>query len=311
MIVREHPHALRMLFVLRGSILKKILPELLMVILLSTAILLFDRWLTLDLWTRANIHSFPIPVMSLIGLTLSIFMAFRNNACYDRWWEGRKLWGLLIIYIRGLSRDTTLLPTAIRQKVLYEALAFVHALSAQLRQRAYSTEEQQQLQHWLDANTYQTLSSEHNQGLYLLSQMQQHLVSSLKSADISDICYVQLNQHVIELGHIQASCERLQNTPLPFAYSLLLHRTAYAFCLLLPFALGSSLGLFSPVVVGLLAYTFFGLNELCDELEKPFSLLPNALPLDAMVRVIEIDVLRALGESPLPQPLQPVDFVLT
>ena len=112
------------------------------------------------------------------------------------------------------------------------------------------------------------------------------------------------------MTEIQTACERLRSTPTPFAYALLLHRTAWLFCLLVPFGLVSSLGLATPVVTVILAYAFFGLDALGQELEEPFGRTPNAVPLDALVRNIEIAALEALGEAELPQPLLPQNYVL-
>jgi hypothetical protein len=95
-----------------------------------------------------------------------------------------------------------------------------------------------------------------------------------------------------------------------FAYSLLLHRTAYIFCLSLPFALAGTLGWWAVLPSALVAYTFFGLDALGDQLEDPFGHDVNDLPLDAMVRVIERDMLSALGQADLPPVLMPVDNVL-
>ena len=92
---------------------------------------------------------------------------------------------------------------------------------------------------------------------------------------------------------------------------MLLHRTSWIFCLLAPFGLWETCGLVTPVISVVLAYAFFGLDALGDELEEPFGLLPNDLPLDAMVRVIEIDLLEAIGERELPPPLLPKGRQLT
>jgi len=99
-------------------------------------------------------------------------------------------------------------------------------------------------------------------------------------------------------------------TPLPFAYSLLLHRTALVFCINLPFALAGSLGGWTLLPVLLIAYTFFGLDALGHQLEDPFALQPNSLPLHAMQRTIEREMLASLGETELPPPLAPQKGVL-
>jgi putative membrane protein len=111
------------------------------------------------------------------------------------------------------------------------------------------------------------------------------------------------------MSGILAACERIRFTPLPFSYTVLLHRTAYLFCLLLPFGLADSVGWLTPVVTTLVAYTFFGLDRLGDELEEPFGQDPNDLPLLALARTAERNLSETLGE-PLPEPLSPRDYVL-
>jgi putative membrane protein len=109
------------------------------------------------------------------------------------------------------------------------------------------------------------------------------------------------------LGAVQAGCERIASTPIPFAYTLLLHRTAYLYCLLLPFGLVDLIGVMTPVVVAIVSYTFFGLDALGDEIEQPFGMRAHHLPLDALCRIVEIDLLEAAGARMLPEPLQPID----
>ena len=108
-----------------------------------------------------------------------------------------------------------------------------------------------------------------------------------------------------------ASCECIKNTPVPFSYALLLHRTAHMYCFLLPFGLVDTIGFMTPFVVAIVAYTFFGLDALGDELEEPFGLENNDLPLDTICRSIEISLLESLGETDLPPPLVPVNYRLT
>ncbi|MNK95012.1 Bestrophin, RFP-TM, chloride channel [compost metagenome] len=117
--------------------------------------------------------------------------------------------------------------------------------------------------------------------------------------------------HLANLTRSQAVCERIKNTPLPFPYTLLLHRTIYLFCILLPFAMAEPLGWLTPVFTAIVSYTFFGLDAIADELEDPFGRDENDLPTDAIVRNIERDILDALGVTELPPQLEPVDFVLS
>jgi putative membrane protein len=110
---------------------------------------------------------------------------------------------------------------------------------------------------------------------------------------------------------VAAACERIHGTPIPFSYTLLLHRTAYLYCVLLPFGLVDAIGDLTPLVTLLVAYTFFGLDALGDEIEEPFGTSDHDLPLDAICRTIEIDLRTALGDADLPPPLLPVGYRLS
>src|SRR6185436_19518953 len=116
-----------------------------------------------------------------------------------------------------------------------------------------------------------------------------------------------MDQGLSAMAGIAAGCERIKYTPIPFPYTLLLHRTAWLYCFLLPFGLVDSVGFMTPFVVAIVAYTFFGLDALGDEIEEPFGMADNHLPLDAMCREIEVNLLETLGASDLPPPLEPVD----
>jgi len=104
MIVRPRPNALQLLFALRGSILPKVLPQLLVVLLIACVVVALYETGYLS-W----LHQLSAPTFSLLGLALSIFLGFRNNACYDRWWEARRRWGDVLIHCRSLARELLVL----------------------------------------------------------------------------------------------------------------------------------------------------------------------------------------------------------
>jgi putative membrane protein len=119
-----------------------------------------------------------------------------------------------------------------------------------------------------------------------------------------------MDRSLASIDAAQAGCERIRSTPIPFAYILLLHRTAYVYCYLLPFGLVDAIGLMTPVVVAIVAYTFVGLDALGDEIEDPFVTSAHHLPLVSLCRSIEITLLETLGEENLPPPIRPQDGYL-
>ena len=296
MIIRHTTNTLKLLFSWRGTILPEILPSLGIVMLVSTIIG------GLEYNNIVHFPELPLIAFTLIGLVLSIFLGFKNTACYDRWWEARKLWGILIATSRHLDRDCRILSQGRRERAIQQVIIFSNLLRDRLRQQTQDPVELKQIVGMNDAQIRQ-LTQHQNAPQYALSLIQWEFMQALKEKEISDICYVELNRHVQELSLVHTGCDRIATTPIPFAYSVLLNRTVYFFCLLLPFSLGSELGLITPLVVGLLAYTFLGLDALSTELEEPFGTQSNDLPLDALVRTIEIDLLSGLGR-PVPPPIQ-------
>lgn len=303
MIIRDKSNSFALLFAWHGTILPKVLPALMSVVFISTLLVYLSAH-----------HLIAFPIVPAIGFTvfgiiLSIFLSFRNSACYDRWWEGRKLWGALIATSRHITRDSHVLNDQHRQILMYRVMLFTCLLRDRLRNNSQSIEYYRD-KVALNAQQFHSLSSHINAPQYVLEEIQKSLVQSLKTSEISDIVYQGLNHHIVELGAIQAGCDRILSTPLPYSYSVLLHRTVYCFCLILPFSLESSLGIWTPVIVSLIAYLFLGLDALSAELEEPFGLQNNDLPLDSITRLIEREMLSSLGEELL-EPIQLVKKNLT
>ncbi|AIB36652.1 MULTISPECIES: bestrophin family protein [Pseudomonas] len=297
MIVRPKPNLLGILFSLKGSIAKRIALRSLLVTLLASVIVLVE---TLHPAYFSKVNATPF---TLLGLSLSIFMSFRNNACYDRWWEGRKQLGQMIIDVRSLIRETQVLrDPAERAGLLRSVCGFAHGLVARLRHE----DEAQAIKPWS-----QFQANHPNLPDNLLQQVGARFSALAEQGVISEWRYTQLEARLVSLSQVQASCERIKSTPLPFPYTLLLHRTIYLFCILLPFAMAEPLGWLTPVFTAIVSYTFFGLDEIGDDLEDPFGFDENDLPCNALLRTLEREVLAALGETDLPLPLEPVEYVLT
>jgi ion channel-forming bestrophin family protein len=113
-----------------------------------------------------------------------------------------------------------------------------------------------------------------------------------------------------EMTTIQGGCERIDNTPVPFAYTTLIHRIVGFYALLLPFGIVNDVQWMTPLVVFMICHAFFGLDEIGDEIEEPFGIEPQDLPLAAISRTIEINLLQYLDEPDVPPMLEPVGRVL-
>jgi len=305
MVIHPPHRSLRlMLFTLRGSIIPVIWKRVTAMVLLAVAVVVLERYLP-----RTGVELGAVP-LTLMGLTLAIFLGFRNTVAYERWWEARTLWGELLIVVRNLARQTVSLPEGVsaqeQARMVHRLIAFAHALRHQLRGTAAGDE----VSRWLTPEEAAALAGRPNPPNVLLGLIGQGYAQWQRAGRLDPILLATIDAQVTRLSYVLGGCERLQGTPIPFAYILLLHRTVYVYCLLLPFCLIGSVGWVTPLMVGVLSYTFFGLDALGDQIENPFDRLPNDLPLDAMCRTIEIGLGELLGERELPPPLQPVDGIL-
>lgn len=293
MIIRPRPNLLKLFFVMRGSVVPRILPQIIGFAIYAAAIVAVVQV------TGVSLDDFNIAPFGLIAITLSIYLGFRNNAAYDRWWEARKLWGQLVYEIRNLARASGgLIAERIEWRaLLMEALAFCHLLRAQLR----SVDAMDKVKDLIGEQAA-PVAAFANRPDEMVRRMGTRIAALHRSGAIDAIGFRILDERLAAMSAVQAGCERIAGTPLPFAYTLLLQRTAYIVCLLLPFGLASTTGLATPLFTALIAYTFFGLDALSEELEDPFGTEANDLALDSLCRVCEVSVFEALGE-PAPAPL--------
>ncbi|MGI4857289.1 MAG: bestrophin family protein [Janthinobacterium lividum] len=297
MIVRPKLNWFRMLFIWHGSVLGTVLPSMGVILLISVAAVLWhtyvgDHLLRLD----------PVP-FSLIGIALAIFLGFRNNASYERFWEGRKLWGALLNDARSLARQALTLPVGLdaartRSFVMLLA-AFAYSLKHQLR----DSDDRSDLNRLLSPEQADRVSAAVYRPVELVRMLGEDLRAWRAEGLISDIMAQAIDTRLGALSDLIGGCERLNNTPIPYAYDVLLHRTIYFYCILLPFGLVGSIGMATPVITVFIAYAFMALNAIASELEEPFGIAPNDLALDAMSRTIERSLREQLGERSLPPPV--------
>ena len=295
MIVRPRPNFIELFFILRGSIVPDIVGQI-----LSTAAFACLVVAAHQMWPSA-VPVFNGAPFALVGIALSIFLGFRNNACYDRWWEARRQWGEHIFLSRNFARQTLVLASTgspegaeARRRLVRLVIAFTWSLAKQLRPGAQALSGPSE---WLDGADAERVSQSRNRPDAVLRLIGTELARLRATGALSDILFQTLDATVGRMALVQAACERIANTPVPFAYTLLLHRTAYVFCFLLPFGFADTLGWATPLATALAAYAFFGLDALSMHLEEPFADIPNGLAISAMAETIEINLREALGEK--------------
>ncbi|QNF33927.1 hypothetical protein HUW51_14785 [Adhaeribacter swui] len=292
MIIKEKSNWFRMLFVWHGSVLPDIFPRLVALLLLSSLIVYF----------RGQFFEYKIPLnptpFTLIGIAMAIFLGFRNNASYDRFWEGRKLWGALLIDSRSLTRQAltlTQLPAQSGKVVAFTRLviAFAYALKHQLRR----TDATPDLQRLLPPDLAQTVQKVKFKPIRLLQEIGLWVQQLKTEGQIDTIAQAAFDHNLNQLSGIVGGCERIAGTPIPYTYSVLLHRTVYIYCFLLPFGLVDSIGWMTPIMTVFVGYTFIALDAIVTEIEEPFGLEPNDLPLNSICQTIETSLLEMIDQE--------------
>lgn len=297
MIVRPRENWFRLLFVWNGSVLSSIIPQLCFMAVVST----------LAVFTHGRVFGAKIPLntapFTLFGVALAIFLAFRNNASYERFNEARHLWGNLLIASRTLtSQMLCYVPErADTLRIAQQIIGFVYALKHELR----GTDATVDFQRLLGREQAKILSGQVYKPVFILNEIRRELAIPKHRIHTSDTKLWMFDTQLDELCKSLGGCERIASTPIPFAYSVLLHRTVYAYCVLLPFGLVDSTEFFTPLLCVFIAYTLIALEAIASEVADPFSTAPNALALDAMSRNIERSVLALCG-CPVPDPVQPI-----
>ncbi|MBD5755310.1 hypothetical protein IF799_22805, partial [Citrobacter freundii] len=175
-------------------------------------------------------------------------------------------------------------------------IAFAHCLRMTLRRQPQA----EPLAKYLNEKDMQTVFASQSPANRILLLMGEWLAVRRRNGQLSDILFHSLNNRLNDMSAVLAGCERIANTPVPFAYTLILHRTVYLFCIMLPFALVVDLHYMTPFISVLISYTFISLDTLAEELEDPFGTENNDLPLDAICNAIEIDLLQMNDETNVP-----------
>ncbi len=280
----------------------RIYGQQLFVFALSCAVVLAHG--QLFLW-KVPLNASPF---SLMGVSFAIFLGFRINASYDRFWEARKHWGSVLVDGRNLTRQalSSIAPARDIRPFVLGLVGFASSMRNQLRGRPADAQTEGLLPDELRARLREARSAP----TLVLVWLGHWLRDCRQAQQLEPVIAHKMESSLDSLSFALGSCERIANTPLPFAYSVILHRSVYLYCVLLPFGLVDSIGLMTPLVVTFVSYTFFALEALSDEIENPFGMQPNDLALDAMVAGIDASLREMLGEIPPPAPLPDANFVL-
>jgi putative membrane protein len=268
---------------LRGSVIPTILPRVAICVIFAIAVTVghFSGW-------KLSI-SFQVVPSIVIGLLL----VFRTNTAYERFWEGRKAWGTLINTVRNLSRSIWIAiaeqePTDRQEKIVVLRLLVAFAIATKLHLRSENLDSE--IADLLPTNYYKKLQTMNNPPLEIAFWIGDYLQQSYEKGRIHPYQLSAMLKLVDNMVDVLGICERILKTPIPLAYIIHLRQLIFLYCFTAPFELINSLGWITPLFVGVIAFTVFGIEEIGVEIENPFGHDANDLPLDQICRTMQVNI---------------------
>jgi putative membrane protein len=219
----------------------------------------------------------------ILGFVLSMLLVFRINTAYDRWWDGRKLWGSLINNSRSLAvKLHALLETSDRETL--------DLLLADLSRFAFALRD-----HLRGVPSAEARSAHYPLELY---QRMNHALSKLQRGQkLTDSQLLFINPELTSLMDITGACERIKSSPIPFSYGLFLKKVIFVYVTTTPITFAREFGFWAVPAVVLVFYAFASLELISEEVEDPFGTDANDLPLDDLAEKIRKSILQVQGET--------------
>lgn len=241
-------------------------------------------------WIETDYFRVAVPLgpsfLSILGIILGLLLVFRTNTAYERWWEGRKLWGQLVNISRGLAHalDAQLPDADVTRREHYTGLlvAFPPALAAHLRApREVPADD--------DSGTVLKLPRVHEPNR-IVRAMHRAVAVDIERGALPAEARIALQPLLTAFDDVTGGCERIRNTPIPFSYSSYIKQFVVLYALIMPFGLVREFGYGTVVACMFTFFATMGLELLAGEIEEPFGTDRNDLPLDQLAERIALDV---------------------
>lgn len=276
----------------------------------------------------------PFNAVATLSTALAIYLGFKNNNAYDRWWEARKIWGLIVNYSRAWAREvltliispsTEVTPDVLtlQKRMLNRHMAFVHALRVFLRKRhAYNDtgvkeiierpNQYEDIKDFVSYSEYQEFIGKKNPPNFLIQKQAEDLKYAYEKGWISDYRYVKMSETLTEFNNHQGMSERIKNTPLPRPYSFFSRVFVTIHGTLVPFAFIEELGWLNIPLSIVINFVFLALDYVGERTEDPFENRMDDTPLTAISLTIEENIKEMYGEDPanFPKKQETIDGVV-
>ena len=263
------------------QVFRRLIPAMIGIGLLTTAVCYFELvYLDKPLDISNVVHS-------LLGFVLSLFLVFRTNTAYDRWWEGRKQWGGLVNVTRTLAiRMEANIKNPDERRWWAQAIAcFSKALRDHLR-GGVTMDTREEWTAWAGD------SIKHVQHVpnHIASLMSHRLKRLQSEGAITDHEHWLLEKNVERKVDILGACERILKTPIPYSYSMFMKKFIFVYVITLPLGFVSTFAWWTIPMVMVVFYVLVSVELIAEEIEDPFGTDDNDLPLNDLCTTMHNNV---------------------
>ena len=271
----------------RSDTVRRLFPLIVLISAYSGAI----AYVELEVWKlSANSYVRNINMMhSLLGFVISFLLVFRTNTAYERWWEGRRLWGNLVNTSRNLAMKlASLLPNEQEERVFFRTMIPAYALALHRHLRSEGT--RIELFDQLPEAVQQKLDLEKHIPNQIAALLYGRVISLSEQGKLSGAHLVFLNPELQSFTDVCGACERIRNTPIPYSYSVFIKKFIFFYTMTLPFGFVFNLGYYVIPIVAFVFYVLASLEIIAEEIEEPFGADENDLPLGKISRNIHMHI---------------------
>ncbi|MCW2120775.1 bestrophin family protein [Flavobacterium sp. 7A] len=231
-------------------------------------------YLELEYWNLPDdSHVKNISMMhGMLGFVISLLLVFRTNTAYDRWWEGRKLWGALVNNSRNLALKLNAILDDDKDRTFFRKMipSYASILNKHLKDEETGKQLFEEISFSEDHHTHRP-----NQ---VAKMMFLRINDLYKNKKITGDQLIIINNELQSFTDICGACERIKNTPIPYSYSVFLKKFIFFYVMTLPFGYVFNLGYFVVPVVVFIFYVLASLELIAEEIEEPFGHDDNDLP---------------------------------
>jgi len=269
---------------------KKVRVELLLITIYALGIEFMDEYLGI------KSLSIPLAIPALLGTTISLILAFRTNQAYDRWWEGRKIWGAIVNDSRTLIRQVlsfTSRDLNLGKRFVNRQVAWCYALGCKLR----ALDPMDRLQRYLTEEELSYVKFHTNIPNAILNLHAFDLQKIHDQQKINNYQQVSIDATLARLTDSMGMAERIKSTVFPKTYSLFIDFMLILFILMLPFGIIEFFGIIEGLIVIAVAIPFILLEKTAVLMQDPFENMPTDTPVFTISETIKTNLLQMVEDD--------------